>query len=410
VDSRNRLLEFTNACGKWSLFNVFFMLLLMIVTSLSVDMSKVSPLDKILDELETDLRFTLYAEPTYAFHEFLGAVLLSLAVGLGISTCHRYVTKTGEFTVYDETADIDSRMALFFKMKHSRKLPKWLVAHGKSAVIATSIMFLLTGMFLKAYTCHFENSYGMWLEELTSQEYTLNSMREVLPEASKYPNSLGILWLQFFFFVFTACTAALYLVSLLALWTVPLSEVEQRRLLVYVQVFRTFNGLDVFVVTLAIVRLEAARIADNYLAELCQDVAISLEDLINLRLPCTELIEVRCQLHFGYFVLGLVALTCATVGRAVTRKCERHLGTSQRPLVVLDDDRPPVWTCCARCLRSCCGSLSSVTAQVAESAKDMSPKTRAIREKMNRAQARPSGSGQPPDASGDCLGIHRIAS
>ena len=44
-----------------------------------------------------DAVFKLYVLPTIGFHTFLVATLMSLANGLAMSSCHRYVHRIGEF-------------------------------------------------------------------------------------------------------------------------------------------------------------------------------------------------------------------------------------------------------------------------------------------------------------------------
>merc|ERR1711977_266753 len=71
-----------------------------------------------------------------------------------------------------------------------------------------------------------------------------------VPSAARDSHSLEVMWLQFFFLMFSAVCVVAYFAMMIVLWCAPLSPRLQTHFFVACQLLGAWSGLDVFVVSI----------------------------------------------------------------------------------------------------------------------------------------------------------------
>jgi len=331
VKRRQMVLSFLDAYGKWSLVDMFVMVIMMVAFKFDCAGSAMPlPLvSDILNSVGAGFEVHVFAEPEIGFHIFILATLMSLILGHMMSGCHRWAHQLCEYGVARDGTGGVSRICdkIHPQGLHSR-VHRWAPA----VTLSVSGLLVLLGVLLDTFNFTFQGLAGFLLgEDSRIRPFSVATLSMAIPAATQEPNSPSTRFIQGTFIMFTMVLALAYPVLLTVLWSAPLTEKVQRRLLVSCQVIHAWNALDVFVVSILAGVLEIERFALAIIGDKCDPINHLLErsPWFVQRIPGNPVcFDVMTVLRSGFWLLAVAALIEYIAGNVVLFRCSKAFCSS----------------------------------------------------------------------------------
>jgi len=333
VARRQKVLDFLDAYGKWSLVDMFIMVIMMVAFKFNLSDSNL-PLPLISDLFKSvgaSFAFDVFADPTLSFHLFILATFSSLVLGHLMTGCHRYAHQLCEYGVTRDDAGARSRLCN--KLRPGGYVEGKLFVYGPAVSLSVAGVLVLVGILLETFNFTFEGLSGLLLgEDGRVRPYSVVTLAMEIPQSNPEPNSVGMRWIQVSFIMFTMVFALAYPVLLTVLWCAPLPDKVQRRLLVSCQIMNAWNSLDVFVVSILASVMEIERFALAILGHNCDPInnllsrSPALVEKMHGHPVCFDVITV---LRSGYWLLFCAAIIEYFAGNAVLMRCSKAFCTSE---------------------------------------------------------------------------------
>jgi len=330
---RQQLLDMLDALGKWSLVDMFVMVLFMVAFrfSLSAIDTPSEAVNDLFRELGTTAELTVYVDPLASFHIFLVATLSSLVLGHVMTACHRYAHKICEFGVPEVyCGPFGQRRRLCNILRPPGPRGKIFV-YGPVMALTISILLILWGVLEDAFQFTFLGLSGLVLgDEGRIRPFSVFSLAMAMPSSNPDSDSLKIRWIQVAFVLFTMVVSLLYPIILIILWCAPLSNRIQRHLFVTVQVFNAWSALDVFVVSIMAGVLEIERFALSIIGNKCDGInALLAKSQWAAKLePHVVCFDTVAELKRGFWLAAASVLIALVVGHWAKGKCSEALCTT----------------------------------------------------------------------------------
>ncbi len=292
VSRREYFLRFLDAYGKWSLIDVFVMVLFTCAFHLHLALAQVLVID-------------VNVRADFGFFSFLYATMLSLVLGHVTLACHRCSvgstssSDSGIVTSNESNSSFENRKvsaelsasirydSLFTHKFHVAKkyVDKTIVwdtytddvmihisitTLGKIAVICylgVTFFFIISGTYIDTFKFEFKGLTGLLLGDDAIVNYSFISVGETLPSTSfGYITTIGS------YFAFgLICPFSVLLLTLIICF-VPLSTLFQSRLLVALEIANAWASLDVFCVAIIASLLEIQQFAAFIVGDSCDSI------------------------------------------------------------------------------------------------------------------------------------------
>jgi hypothetical protein len=238
IKSRGRILEILDFLGKWSLIDVFLLIIMMCVFNINVNMRHL-------------ITFNSFINPEAGIHSFIiGVILSSIICHLILFFHNREIKKI----VLDDNDQKISFINKFTNINNSYRL----TTSGTYLLLGswfTSIILLIIGICINSFSFHIEGYAGIILKYLGSATYTYHSVISLimyLPYYSEYPNSFSIRYIQLFLFGFSSVLPILLIILISVLLLYPLNKKNQRILLNIAEYIRVSSIIEVFLLSIII--------------------------------------------------------------------------------------------------------------------------------------------------------------
>jgi hypothetical protein len=332
-ESRQAVLRWLDALGKWSLVDVFVMVLFMVAFEFDLSVAEQAPqvVKDAFDEFGGSARLLVYVQPEWGFYVFVFATLGSLVLGHIMTMVHRRAYEIAEFGIRREAPRGRTRLCNV-QRPDGRHVGRAFV-YGPLCALAFSLLLVLVGLDVKAFQFRFLGLSGLALgEEGSVRPFSVVSLASEVPRANLHPRTPDLLWIQFVFCLFSMLMAIAYHALLMVLWAAPLASRWQGRGLVAAQVMSAWNALDVLVVSILAGVLEIRQFALFILGDRCDALDALLESIppIASRLPgSVTCFDVQSELREGFFVLLTAVIVSSIVGHIVLRMCSAALGVEK---------------------------------------------------------------------------------
>jgi len=272
-ESRQAVLKWLDALGKWSLVDVFVMVLFMVAFEFDLSVAEQAPqaIKDAFDEFGGSARLLVYVHPEWGFYVFVFATLGSLVLGHIMTMVQRRAYEVAEFGIGREGPRGRTRLCNVQRPEGQHAGRAFV--YGPLCALAFSLLLVLVGLDVKAFQFRFLGLSGLALGE----------------EGSVRPFSV---------------------VSLAS------------------EVMSAWNALDVLVVSILAAVLEIRQFALFILGDKCDALDALLESIppIASRLPgSVTCFDVRSELREGFFVLLAAAVVSSIVSQVVLRMCSAAL-------------------------------------------------------------------------------------
>eukprot|EP01041_Mallomonas_annulata_P024685 gene24685-45516_t len=264
MERRESILVWLDCLGKWSLVDVFVLVLLMSAFHMKVPVSD-------------NLDIFVHVEPDIGFYTFLTATISSLCLSHVVLALVRHGQTVPDLMNKTFVLKPESVLKNRFRSVRSGNTLLAMVYRMGFYVVSALLLLMpvLLGLAVSLHTFRFQFS-GLvgWLlgPDRDSQSYSLWTVGVSLPESSGHPEQAGVWVIEVAFLLFGAIMPLLSCVTLLVLWFVPLSLVAQKRVLTAAEVANDWSALDVFVVSITASLMQIERFAIFIVGSSCRNI------------------------------------------------------------------------------------------------------------------------------------------
>ena len=325
VPMRDKVLLWLDILGKWSLLDTYVLVLMMV--AFKMDLLLVEGVEVII-----------FVKPEWGFYSFLLATMMSLGLGHLLLGFHRVVCETPvpeeeeedkaeavmdhTFTALVHSGDDEAPAEdpASYASKHVS-----FTALGKAAVVSMLTLVIIAtvfGTFTETFSFSFEGLTGYLMGETAVAPYSLVSIGNILPAASRSPGEFGIRWIQVSYFAFALVMPLMFLVALLCLWVTPLKLKTQKTAVVITEVLNAWNALDVFVVSIVAALMEIQQFAAFIVGENCDAINAALAEFYDEELEGDDkCFDVIATLKSDAWLLYVAAFMLIVAGLGVLGMC-----------------------------------------------------------------------------------------
>lgn len=274
VGSRERCLMALDALGKLSLLDSFVMTLM--ITAFRFHMPLPYAESTFPTGPDDNMVIDVFVEPHWGFYSFLLATVLSLLLTHWMLHYHRQAESA--LHVLDLPDHPEPLCQHVFRsgdhLVSFRSSGQWLVVGFLGAALAMAC----AGMYITAFDFQFQGLAGAILGGLGGQTTTSYSVLDVginLPAHSRTPNSFGIRAIQVTFLCFAVAFPLSYLLSLLIIWRVSMTQRLQHKFFVVVQIFNAWAAMGVFVMSVIAALFQIEQLAQFIIGGWCGSTTVT---------------------------------------------------------------------------------------------------------------------------------------
>ena len=308
---RKRVLRVLDVLGKWSLIDVYVLVLFIEAFRVHI-------------ELADNIFFDMAVKPEYAFFAYLLATVISLT----LTHVMIYVHDSLEEPEIPE----NGKMELLCNHKFHRGNERFFATLFGKLVIPTIILLTaglaIGGSLVDAFELNWEGSLiGDLLAThggAESKDYSVTSLLMDIPNTSfDQSTGAGIRTIQVAYSLFVLVIPLMFIVSLAVIWVIPLTMQLQKAAFLAVEIFSAWAAMDVFIVALIVALLELEQFAAFIISDKCDGIDDFLAK-INPESPST-CFTVKATLKSGSWILVVAVIILFSVGYTIMYICNKAI-------------------------------------------------------------------------------------
>eukprot|EP00038_Savillea_parva_P007040 m.167479 g.167479 ORF g.167479 m.167479 type:complete len:1133 (+) comp12830_c0_seq1:237-3635(+) len=322
---RMRVVQFTDAVGKWSLLDSFLMIVFMVAFRLHIE--KTIP-GSVPEQAPVHVAVDVVVSPQWGLYGYLAATCLSLALNHAVVHYMR-VVEVDQFS----TPPTDDRVALnAFTFTHNGRTVYFL-RNGRilvSALLLLSLLLFCAGLSVEAFNFEFMGMAGWVLDPTLHgkniQRFSVISLYEQLNVRPMFITTAGLQYLRLAFLMFTVVLPLAQLVILQILWLVPLTETTQWRALVTAEILNAWQSIDVFALAIIASLTEIRQFSKFLIGDKADFLEPFLHEYFDAPLQGDDTVfDVIATLDKGCWLLVASTLVQFIVGSAILSLCNTAL-------------------------------------------------------------------------------------
>jgi len=308
---RKRILRILDALGKWSLIDVYVLVLFIEAFRVSIPLGE-------------NISFDMAVTAEYAFFAYVLATIISLA----LTHVFLYIHDELEEPAIPENGKMEQLLNHNFRYG---SLTFVATIFGKILVpvlIIITAAGVITGSFVYAFELDWSGSLlGNLLlatSGSTSKEFSVVSLLKDIPNTSFNNDSeAGIRTIQVCYAMFVLVIPLLHLFSLLVVWVTPLTMQMQRGGYIIVEILSAWAAMDVFIVALIVALLELQQFAEFLISEQCAGI----DQILQTFFPggTEKCFTVKATLQSGSWILVVAVIVLLCVGYSVMYICNKAI-------------------------------------------------------------------------------------
>jgi hypothetical protein len=304
------LLRVLDALGKWSLIDVYVLVLFLESFRIHIQLTSAIAID-------------MAVEVQYAFYSYLAATMVSLIL------THVFLF-VNHHLVEPKIPPTKGQMLCthhFIMFGKEITIPVLGSALVVVALLVTGVVGVL-GAGVQAFQFNWEGSLIGTLLALsggdTTDTYSVFDLVGVIPDTTfNDPGNFGIRCVQVAYVMFVFVIPMMHLISLIMLWLLPLSARMQHRFYAGVEILNAWSAMDVFLVALIVALVELETFAEFIATQSCAQIDVVLSTYFpNTGGTC---FTVSATLEEGVWILATAVLLVLVVGYAVMFLCNKAL-------------------------------------------------------------------------------------
>ena len=292
-ETREWLLTWLDALGKYSLVDSFVLVLMLVSFKFHINFPGVGTIDS-------------YVIPAFGFYLFLLGTVLSLIIGHGVTFLHRF-TKLPNLKRSTTRQSLGNHHFHFIDSVGGVRFAKLSpAAHVYWALITIiCITFLCIGATKKSFTFEFQGLLGEILGDNSSARYSLWTLGTSLPQSVEDPNSFGVIIIQITFFFFALVMPLACLITVSILFYVPMTLRCQQIMFMLAEIANAWSAIDVFLLSVLASLAELSQFAAFMVGDHCDIIKNRFfQDLLMGEDTCFS-VESKVSLSVLYLTLGV---------------------------------------------------------------------------------------------------------
>lgn len=250
--TRGRVMEALDAIGKWSLVDVFMMILMLVAFN--------------LDFVIGPLHLEIHIIGKLGFNGYIVATIISLVLGHVLLHFHRKIMRgpVRHFTLERPLPLSRSSMPFSARTRVSCTLLGNILLN---ILLLLALALLIIGCLVDAFAFSIEGLAG-WVLGFEVANYSVLTFTKAI--ASAAGGGFTGLALQITFVVFALLMPLLYLLGSLIMWNAPLQLSQHVRLFKMLEVCFAWSSMEVFAVTVVVSLLELPQLIYFMIGEYCE--------------------------------------------------------------------------------------------------------------------------------------------
>lgn len=353
---RETMLVWLDRLGKWSLIDAYVMVMMLVAFRFH------------LAFFNNEAVVDVLVSPEYGFYSFLLATMISLALSHIVLAFHRhvatkYVVKKGGprealrahiftlnpirpagSTLSDNLSDrvpaaaaagvpgpgttlLNEEEEEVLARRRNNVRVRVQCSFGGQVIVTLlllgSVCLLLWGSAINTFAFEFRGLAGQALGSEARSEHSLINIGSAIPGAAANPDDFGPRWIQAVYFAFGLGFPLGYLLTMLALWLLPMTLRFQRQIMVLSDVAFAWAALEVFILSVIACTLEISTFAQFMLG----DAVTQIEGILGIRVfDLIATLGDGCYVLFAsslvFIIVGL--LVAAAADSAMKERLERY--------------------------------------------------------------------------------------
>jgi len=269
----------------------------------------------------------VFVDPQWGIYSFLLSTMSSLLITHLVLAFHRGSRKTETNVDYISTNSmiLEKPIPLFRSYFRNSCMGPLLI----TLLLIASTTLLVLGAIFPSFEFQFEGAAALvlsYLNQTTSNTYSLVSLGLALPDSTENPDSFGTRYLQVTYFIFALAIPLTHMLTMIGLWLIPLSRKVQRRVFVLTEVLNAWSAIDVFVVSILAAVLEIEQFAQFIIGDRCNLINEILKQHFDGVLKGNDkCFDVQTKLYTGCWLLFTSAIIYLISAFVVMRACHKAL-------------------------------------------------------------------------------------
>ena len=222
-------------------------------------------------------------------------------------------------------------------------------------VLLVTMFLVCAGSWWKSFSFEFQGLAGALLGQPPTDYSLVSLANSILPPTGQdVPIGTTVLWITFL--LFALVIPILYLAMTAALYVVPLTLYEQRKIHVVVEVLHAWGAIEVFVLSIIAALLQLKQFAGFIVGGRCNVIDMYIKKYLSEALPGGDMVcfTVVTKLLDGTFILVVASIGMIFIGTYVMRISEHALeDRTRRDGGINDEETEEEWglgeSCCADC-------------------------------------------------------------
>jgi len=269
VNTREKLLVFLEAIGKYALVDAFVLQIMIVAFRYHLE----------LDIAGQQLVFDVYTNPRTGFYCFLTATIMSIVMGHTVLFYHRHSCARKvlpEGTVVEAYSLVDHEFVGNDSTSNRRiKLSKPAVRLILGGLILSTVL-MFVGVILKSYEFTFYGLAGLVLDD-PDRNYSVLVIGKEIPSSVEDEDGFGILFIQGCYYFFGVAMPFTCLILMYIIYRVPMHTKTQTLLFSLVELSSAWSALEVFLLSIIASLAEISDIASYIVGDICDDLDSFLE-------------------------------------------------------------------------------------------------------------------------------------
>lgn len=298
---RGRLLSVLEALGKWSLIDIYVFALMMAGFRFELDIGSI-------------VEIKVAIEAKWGIFSFCIGVVISHTLSHVMMFIHHHSQKRMLAYKFDTKPVTLSSVA---RIRHRK-----LTIPGQTAIGATILValgFTVASMLLHTFKFTFSGLVGMMLPpQKRVVEFSLMEAGAYIPsilDDISVGGRIGEYFVVIVYYAFAMVVPILRMISILVLWTVPLTAGQKQTMYTTTSVLGTWSALDVFIVSVIASVMEIGNLTSGIMGETCN----SMRDQLGV-----ECLRLDAKLLTGSWVMILAVVFGLIVSRLVLTSALAH--------------------------------------------------------------------------------------
>jgi hypothetical protein len=240
LHARGQFLKKLDVFGKWSLLDTFVLMLFMVLFHFEV---------KTSDDVSSYGALTVSVHPQRGFFVFLLATVLSMILGhitTGYHHLHEHRYIFGEAAAPDEAkADEEGAKIMWMRMRCS-ETKKWILGVATTIILIGTMVTLVFGFKAVAIRFTLLGVAGAALgPDSSTHAMSLRSVAAEVRKASPDLHATLSRLIEWTMLIFAFTMPLIRLMTMVVLWTLPLTSKQRHACLVCKEVVDSWSALDV---------------------------------------------------------------------------------------------------------------------------------------------------------------------